>query len=57
MKVASQSTRFGELKGSKDGIMFEGPPIFSLTANKDGLMVRLSNLEFKKKSLRFHEAP
>jgi len=41
-------THLGQLKGSVGmggGKMVKGDPIYSLTANKDGLMVRFSNLE------------
>ena len=43
MQVGRQYTHFGQLKGdeSYDGTsMIFGVPIFSLTANLDGLMVR-----------------
>lgn len=45
MRVGKQYTHFGQLKGSRNKNMMKGPPIFSLTANTDGLMVRFSNLE------------
>lgn len=45
MKVATRFTHLGQLKGSVDGYMIKGDPIYSLTANKYGLMVRFSNLE------------
>lgn len=45
MKVANRFTHLGQLKGSKGGYMISGDPIYSLTANDDGLMVRFSNLE------------
>lgn len=45
MKVAKRFTHLGQLKGSKNGYMVKGDPIYSLTANNDGLMVRFSNKE------------
>lgn len=44
-QVAKRFTHLGQLKGSKGGYMIKGDPIYSLTANNDGLMVRFSNLE------------
>ena len=40
MKVSNRFTHLGQLKGSKGGYMIKGDPIYSLTANDDGLMVR-----------------
>lgn len=45
MQVATRFTHLGQIKGSKEGYMIKGDPIYSLTANKYGLMVRFSNLE------------
>ncbi|CAN0032916.1 unnamed protein product, partial [Sphacelaria rigidula] len=45
MKVASRFTHLGQLKGSKNGYMVSGDPIYSLTANHHGLHVRFSNKE------------
>lgn len=45
MKVSKRFTHLGQLKGSRGGYMVEGDPIYSLTANNDGLMVRFSNKE------------
>ncbi|CAN0104949.1 unnamed protein product [Scytosiphon promiscuus] len=45
MQVATRFTHLGQLKGSADGYMISGDPIYSLTANKHGLQVRFSNLE------------
>ena len=50
-------THFGQLKGTigkgkVKGVMIKGDPIFSLTANTDGLMVRFSNRGSTK---NFHE--
>lgn len=45
MEVATRFTHLGQLKGSAGGYMISGDPIYSLTANKHGLMVRFSNLE------------
>lgn len=45
MKVSKRFTHLGQLKGSKGGYMVEGDPIYSLTANNDGIMVRFSNKE------------
>lgn len=44
-QVAKRFTHFGQLKGSKNGYMVSGDPIYSLTANHHGLMVRFSNKE------------
>lgn len=47
-RIASRFTHLGQLKGSVGkggGKMIKGVPIYSLTANKDGLMVRFSNLD------------
>lgn len=40
MKVSKRFTFLGQLKGSKDGYMIKGDPIYSLTANNHGLNVR-----------------
>ncbi|CAM9604350.1 unnamed protein product [Sphacelaria rigidula] len=45
MRVANRFTHLGQLKGSAGGYMIKGDPIYSLTANNKGLMVRFSNLE------------
>lgn len=45
MEVATRFTHLGQLKGSAGGYMVKGDPIYSLTANRHGLMVRFSNLE------------
>lgn len=45
MRVAKKFTHLGQLKGSVGGNMLKGDPIYSLTANNDGLMVRFSNKE------------
>ena len=45
MRVSKRFTHLGQLKGSKGGYMVKGDPIFSLTANNRGLMVRFSNKE------------
>lgn len=45
MKVSKRFTHLGQLKGSKGGKMIKGDPIYSLTANNKGLMVRFSNHE------------
>lgn len=45
LKVADKFTHFGQLKGSLNGYMVYGDPIYSLTANSDGIMVRFSNKE------------
>lgn len=45
IKVATRFTHLGQIKGSKDCYMIKGDPLYSLTANKYGLMVRFSNLE------------
>lgn len=43
--MAKRFTHLGQLKGSADGYMVKGDPIYSLTANHHGLMVRFSNKE------------
>lgn len=44
MKVSKRYTHLGQLKGAVDPkSMISGDPIYSLTANTDGLMVRFSN--------------
>ena len=43
MRVAKKYTHLGQLKGSKNGNFVKLDPIYSLTANNDGLMVRFSN--------------
>lgn len=45
MKVSKRFTHLGQLKGSAGGKMIKGDPIYSLTANSDGIMVRFSNEE------------
>ena len=48
MRVAKKYTHLGQLKGSKNGEFVKLDPIYSLTANKDGLMVRFSNRDSTK---------
>ncbi|CAM9124123.1 unnamed protein product [Hapterophycus canaliculatus] len=43
MKVSGSSTRFGQMKGTSNGFQLKGNPMFSLTANNDGINVRFSN--------------
>lgn len=43
MRVASYSTRFGQLKGAKNGFLLSGDPMFSLRATNDGINVYFSN--------------
>lgn len=45
MKVAKRFTHLGQLKGSIGGYMIKGDPIYSLTANNNGINVRFSNKE------------
>ena len=45
MEVAKRFTHIGQLKGSANGYMVKGDPIYSLTANHHGLQVRFSNKE------------
>lgn len=45
MKVSNRFTHLGQLKGSAGGYMISGDPIYSLTANNNGLNVRFSNKE------------
>ena len=40
MKVATRFTHLGQIKGSREGYMIKGDPLYSLTAKKYGLMVR-----------------
>lgn len=43
--ILCRFTHLGQLKGSAGGYMVQGDPIYSLTANDDGLQVRFSNKE------------
>lgn len=43
MRVASYSTRFGQLKGASNGFLLSGDPMFSLRATNDGINVYFSN--------------
>lgn len=43
MKVSDSSTRFGQIKGIYNGFQLKGNPMYSLTANNDGINVRFSN--------------
>lgn len=45
MKVGKLFTILGQLKGDVDGSMIKGVPIYSIVANRDGIMVRFSNLD------------
>lgn len=48
MRVATYSTRFGQLKGSSGGYQLSGDPVFALVATNDGINVWFSNLESDK---------
>lgn len=55
--MSGRYTHFGQLKGTigkgkVKGVMIKGDPIFSLTANNHGLMVRFSN---RDSTDNFHE--
>lgn len=45
MKVGKLFTILGQLKGSADGEMLKGVPLYSIVANRNGIMVRFSNLD------------
>ncbi|CAM9466102.1 unnamed protein product [Ascophyllum nodosum] len=45
MRVATYSTRLGQLKGSSNGFLLEGDPMMQIAATNDGINVRFSNLE------------
>lgn len=48
MRVATYSTRFGQLKGSSGGYQLSGDSVFTLVATNDGINVWFSNLESDK---------
>lgn len=43
MKVSGSSTRFGQMKGVSSGFQLKGNPLFSITANNNGINVRFNN--------------
>lgn len=43
MKVSGSSTRFGQMKGVSDGFQLLGNPLYSVTANNNGINVRFNN--------------
>lgn len=43
MKVSGSSTRLGQMKGVDNGFQLKGNPLFSLTANNNGINVRFNN--------------
>lgn len=43
MRVSGSSTRFGQMKGVSDGFQLLGNPLYSVTANNNGLNVRFNN--------------
>lgn len=43
MKVSGSSTRLGQMKGVSSGFQLKGNPLFSLTANNNGINVRFNN--------------
>lgn len=45
MKVSGSSTRLGQMKGVDNGFQLKGNPLFSLTANNNGINVRFNNEE------------
>lgn len=45
MKVSGSSTRIGQMKGVSSGFQLKGNPLFSLTANNNGINVRFNNKE------------
>ncbi|CAM9093516.1 unnamed protein product [Pylaiella littoralis] len=48
MRVSGSSTRFGQMKGVSDGFQLLGNPLFSVTANNNGINVRFNNQESDK---------
>lgn len=45
MKVSGSSTRLGQMKGVSSGFQLKGNPLFSVTANNNGINVRFNNEE------------
>ncbi|CAM9203087.1 unnamed protein product [Ectocarpus sp. 8 AP-2014] len=45
MKVSGSSSRLGQMKGVSGGFQLLGNPLFSVTANNDGINVRFNNDE------------
>lgn len=45
IRVATYSTRFGQLKGSSLGYLLEGDPLMQVAATNEGINVRFSNLQ------------
>ncbi|CAB1114978.1 unnamed protein product [Ectocarpus sp. CCAP 1310/34] len=45
MKVSGSSSRLGQMKGVSGGFQLIGNPLFSITANNDGINVRFNNDE------------
>lgn len=43
MRVSGSSTRIGQMKGVSGGFQLQGNPLFSLTANNNGINVRFNN--------------
>ncbi|CAB1096171.1 unnamed protein product [Ectocarpus sp. CCAP 1310/34] len=43
MKVSGSSTRLGQMKGVSGGFQLKGNPLFSVTANNNGINVRFNN--------------
>ncbi len=43
MKVSGSSTRLGQIKGVSRGFQLKGNPLFSITANNNGINVRFNN--------------
>ncbi|CBN74038.1 conserved unknown protein [Ectocarpus siliculosus] len=48
MKVSGSSTRIGQMKGVSGGFQLKGNPLFSVTANNNGINVRFNNEESDK---------
>lgn len=48
MKVSGSSTRIGQMKGVSGGFQLKGNPLFSLTANNNGINVRFNNDDYDK---------
>lgn len=45
MRVSGSSVRLGQMKAFANGYQMGGDPLFSITANNDGVNVRFANLE------------
>lgn len=48
MKVSGSSTRFGQMKGVSRGFQLKGNPLFSITANNNGINARFNNEDYDR---------